>query len=223
MLLSTIIQLAVLPLPWKFRRGILNLLPGFKLHPGSRIGLSLVLSRRVLMADGARIGHLNLLRNLEELTMESGATIGRTNHACGYLSSAKGGSFEDSPDRSSSLVMRRDSAITNSHHLDCTDLIEIGEFTTIAGYHSQLMTHSLDLVHSEQRCAPIRIGPRSFLGTRVVILPGVQLPEGTILAAGAVVNRSLVESRSLYGGVPARFIKRMDGITYYERFEGRVI
>lgn len=174
------------------------------------------------MDDGARIGHLNLLRNLEELRMEDGATIGRTNHACGYIRADEGGSFGGNPNRASSLVMRRHSAITNSHHLDCTDQIEIGEFSTIAGYHSQFMTHSLDLLHCEQRCAPIRIGPRSFLGTRVVLLPGVTLPEGTILGAGAVVNRSPVEPRSLHGGVPARFIKRMEGISYYDRFEGRV-
>lgn len=222
MILTAIIQAAVLPLPWKLRLRILNLLPGFRLHPGSRIGLSLVLCRHVSMDDGARIGHLNLLRNLEELRMEDGATIGRTNHACGFIQADEGGSFGGAPNRASSLVMRRHSAITNSHHLDCTDQIEIGEFSTIAGYHSHFMTHSLDLLHSEQRCAPIRIGPRSFLGTRVVLLPGVTLPEGTVLGAGAVVNRSPVEPRSLHGGVPARFIKRMDGISYYDRFEGRV-
>ena len=45
-----------------------------------------------------------------------------------------------------------------------------------------------------------------WVGARVVILPGVTIGEGAVIAAGAVVNKD-VPANTLFGGVPARFIK----------------
>jgi acetyltransferase-like isoleucine patch superfamily enzyme len=49
------------------------------------------------------------------------------------------------------------------------------------------------------------IGPRSWLGHNVVVLPGVTIGEGAVVAAGAVVSRD-VEPWTIVGGVPARVI-----------------
>ena len=46
-----------------------------------------------------------------------------------------------------------------------------------------------------------------WLGRNVIVLPGVTIGEGAIVAAGAVVNKD-VESFSIYGGVPAKLIKK---------------
>ena len=46
-----------------------------------------------------------------------------------------------------------------------------------------------------------------WLGRNVVVLPGVTIGEGAIIAAGAIVNKD-VESFTIYGGVPARLIKK---------------
>lgn len=45
-----------------------------------------------------------------------------------------------------------------------------------------------------------------WLGLRVIIMPGIKIAKGTIIAAGAVVTRD-TEPNSIYGGVPARKIK----------------
>lgn len=45
-----------------------------------------------------------------------------------------------------------------------------------------------------------------WIGDRVIILPGVRIGKGAIIATGAVVTRD-VEKYSIVGGVPARFIK----------------
>jgi acetyltransferase-like isoleucine patch superfamily enzyme len=50
------------------------------------------------------------------------------------------------------------------------------------------------------------IGRRSWLGANVVILPGVAIGEGAVVAAGAVVTHS-VPAFAIAGGVPAKVLK----------------
>lgn len=46
-----------------------------------------------------------------------------------------------------------------------------------------------------------------WIGTNVLILSGVKISKGTVIAAGSVVTKS-TESYSVVGGVPAKLIKR---------------
>lgn len=52
----------------------------------------------------------------------------------------------------------------------------------------------------------IRIEDDVWIGTSSVILQGVTLGKGCIIAAGSVVNKS-IPPYEIWGGVPARFIK----------------
>lgn len=54
---------------------------------------------------------------------------------------------------------------------------------------------------------PIIIGDNSWLATNCVILPGVVLGAHTIVAAGAVVNKSFPGGNQILGGVPAKLLK----------------
>jgi acetyltransferase-like isoleucine patch superfamily enzyme len=47
------------------------------------------------------------------------------------------------------------------------------------------------------------VGAGARLSSRVVVLPGVDIGEGAIVCAGAVVTRS-VAAHTMVGGVPAR-------------------
>lgn len=58
-----------------------------------------------------------------------------------------------------------------------------------------------------RREADVRIGAHTWLGTRVVVLPGVTIGDGTVVAAGAVVATDL-PAGVLAAGVPARVIRR---------------
>ncbi|MDW7775647.1 MAG: acyltransferase [Methanosarcinales archaeon] len=53
---------------------------------------------------------------------------------------------------------------------------------------------------------PVIIEDDVWIGTRVIILPGVHIGKGAIIAAGAVVTKD-VEPFSIVGGVPAKHLK----------------
>ena len=52
---------------------------------------------------------------------------------------------------------------------------------------------------------PIVIGKKCWLGANSVILPGVQLGNNVIVAAGSVVNKSFPDN-SVVAGVPAKIV-----------------
>jgi len=52
----------------------------------------------------------------------------------------------------------------------------------------------------------IRIGNNCWIGAKVTILDGVSIGDGCVIAAGAVVTRSM-PANSVIGGVPARVLK----------------
>lgn len=54
---------------------------------------------------------------------------------------------------------------------------------------------------------PIIIEDDVWIGTSCVILQGVTIGTGSIVAAGSVVNKS-IPANEVWGGVPARFIKK---------------
>lgn len=61
---------------------------------------------------------------------------------------------------------------------------------------------------------PVIIGDYVWLGPRCIILPGVTVGEGAVVAAGAVVTKN-VEPYTLVGGVPAQKIAdRPKGLNY---------
>ena len=71
----------------------------------------------------------------------------------------------------------------------------------------------LDRPMAEQglRMAPVVIGEDVWLGFNVVVLSGVTIGQGSIIAAGAVVTKD-IPAWSVAGGVPAKVLKsRKDG------------
>lgn len=60
--------------------------------------------------------------------------------------------------------------------------------------------------------APVIIKKDAFLGSNVVVLPGVTIGEGAVVGANSVVNRDIPDY-SIAVGIPARVIKKRDKVT----------
>ena len=108
------------------------------------------------MGPGASIGPLNVIKDLEELRLAEGASIATRNWIVGIPRSADPDSdpFPKSPKRRPSLVMGKHAMITVAHEIDCSDLVEIGDYSSLAGFRCTILTHSLNLVPG-----PVRDGP----------------------------------------------------------------
>ena len=62
-----------------------------------------------------------------------------------------------------------------------------------------------------------RIGERCFIGARSVILPGIEIGDGCVVAAGSVVTKS-VPPGCVVAGNPAQILKRNVDVGRFGRF-----
>lgn len=200
--MSLAAQILFFLLPWSLRRRALNATFGWSIDPTARIGYSILIVQKVTMGPGSRIGHLTVARYLSELSLGRNARLGNQNWIFAYPLALRH-SFYDADDRRTRLIIGEESAITAAHRIDCTDEIDIGAFSTIGGWNSQILTHSIDIRDARQRCAPIRVGSHCFVGTRCILTKGAVLPDYCVLSAGSVLSGKLEETYRIYSGVPA--------------------
>jgi acetyltransferase-like isoleucine patch superfamily enzyme len=103
--------------------------------------------------------------------------------------------------------------ITGPVHIDLAAPVRIGA-RVYMGYEIMILTVDHEIGDPEQRCAGrvargITIDDGAWIGSRVVILPGVHVGKGAVVAAGAVVTRN-VPPQAMVAGVPARFVRDLD-------------
>lgn len=104
------------------------------------------------------------------------------------------------------IEIGEDTVIGNNAFLDGRDALIIGNHVDIAAevliYNSE---HDITLEDFVAHTQAVEIGDYVFIGPRAIILPGVKIGRGAIVAAGAVVTRD-VPDFSVVGGVPAKVI-----------------
>ncbi|GAB6050111.1 hypothetical protein JCM16106_09560 [Hydrogenophilus islandicus] len=99
-------------------------------------------------------------------------------------------------------------SIGDRTQIHCGERIEIGEGTLIS-WDCVIMDrdyHNPD--GGPEKTAPVVIGERVWIGCRAIILKGVTLGDGVVVAAGSVVTRS-VPPYTLVAGNPARVIRQV--------------
>ena len=106
------------------------------------------------------------------------------------------------------------SIIGNDAFLDGRYGIFIGNNVNIAG-ECRIYTaeHDISSPTFSSIGSSVHIEDYVYIGTRVVILPGVTVKEGAVLASGCVVTKD-VPPWTMVGGVPARFIKDRPVVRY---------
>lgn len=96
----------------------------------------------------------------------------------------------------------------------CAGGVEIGENTIFGNFvsvHSENHNYSnmaVPIKYQGISRIGIKIGENCWVGAKVTILDGVTIYNGCIIAAGSVVTKGIYESNSIYGGVPAKLLKR---------------
>ena len=219
-----LLQPLIVLLPWPLKRLLLQRLFGYRLAPSARIGLAWVYPRRLTMAPGARIDHFTVAVNLDSLELGEESSIGRSNWITGFPTGTGSPHFVHQPQRRAVLQLGEHTAITKHHHIDCTNRVSIGPFTTIAGYSSQLLSHAIDLQCNRQHSEPIVIGAYCFVGSNCVILGGSALPDHCVLGALSLLNKAHTESWGLYAGQPAIWRKAINRYAiYFTRKSGLVV
>jgi acetyltransferase-like isoleucine patch superfamily enzyme len=93
-------------------------------------------------------------------------------------------------------------------------LISIGSHVTLSSG-VRLVTHDggVAIFRTQnkdiERFGPIRIGDNVFVGMNSIIMPGVNIGDGSVIGAGSIVTRD-VPPNCVVAGVPARRIKSTD-------------
>lgn len=221
--MKRLLMLLSIFMPQNTRRSFLEAQFGYKIHPTCRLGCCWIAPTRLIMEEGSHIGHLTVCKNIDLLHLKAHASIGRGNWITGFPLGPSP-HYAEETGRRPELILGEHSAVTHRHLIDCTNSVVIGRFTTMAGFQSQILTHSIDLERNRQASTPVRIGDYCFIGTNSVLLPGSALPDYSVLGAKSLLNRAFTEPYTLYGGVPANPVKKLPAdYAYFQRTEGFVI
>jgi acetyltransferase-like isoleucine patch superfamily enzyme len=104
------------------------------------------------------------------------------------------------------LCMGDHSVINQECRLDTRGGITIGANVSISASVVILTAdHDVNSDDFAYRSKPVTIEDYVFVGTRAMILPGVKLGRGCVVAAGAVVTKDVPEN-TIVAGTPAREI-----------------
>ncbi|HEY1653201.1 MAG TPA: hypothetical protein VGG09_15050 [Acidimicrobiales bacterium] len=214
--MKKIIALLMLILPAKHRALVARKVLGWDIDPTAYIGRSLIMARHVTMGPESMIGPYNMIWGLDELRLGKGAAIGsrnwiQTHPLARQIVAAQGQKHEPS------LIMGDWAKITVGHEIDCTDLVEIGDWSGLVGYRCQILTHSLDLVRNVQVTGPVIIGENSGVMSGCVLLSGTRVPARCIVSAGSVVTTKLTKEQTFYRGNPADAVRELPDLRIFHR------
>ena len=166
----------------------------------SKIGKNTLVGDGVVIGKNVKIGRGAILRKItigNHSVIESFVKCVGTEKGCIFIGS--------------------NSYIGVSNILDNSANIKIGDFVHIAGPSTALWTHSsakmcmnsipLDKANEKYRpVAPIIIEDNVYIGGNCTIYPGIRIGHHPIVAPNSAVTKD-IPPYSMFGGVPAKFIK----------------
>ena len=100
----------------------------------------------------------------------------------------------------------RDSIISSAFHVR---EVTFGQRTIVMDNNHAFHNPEMTVMRQGLTGSPVTIGEFAWLGANSVVLPGVSVGKGAIVAAGAIVTKD-VSPYAIVGGVPARVIGTRD-------------
>ena len=158
---------------------------------------------RLILKNRLRIGEKQVCKSRMEtrLLLEKNATMQIdkpfTVYAGSYIRVISSGS----------LIIKGNGFLNENCQITCGDRIEIGEGCFI-GRDVIIRSYDAHQIRKEgyQVVAPIIIGNHVWIGQRAMILKGVTIGDGAVIAAGAVVTKD-VPAHTIVAGVPAKVVE----------------
>ncbi|HET7539206.1 MAG TPA: hypothetical protein VFK05_05020 [Polyangiaceae bacterium] len=165
-----------------------------------------LLSRRVLAQLAQGFPAQSLCRARTALLRSAGMKIGANSLVQGPIRiTGEGNPCEN-------ISIGAFTLISGSLHCDVGAPLVIGDRVRI-GHDVSLLTvdHRVgpeEMRSGERRFGPIEIGDGAWLASRVVVLPGIRIGAGSIVAAASVVTRD-IPPNTLAVGAPARVVRTL--------------
>lgn len=113
------------------------------------------------------------------------------------------------------LIIGYGSTVNHGVFFNCANEIKIGANCRISTY-SQFHTGALFLSSKTRRehySKPIELADDVWISAGVIINPGVKIGRGSVVAPGSVVTKNIPENE-FHGGMPARFLKKINDNKY---------
>lgn len=199
----------------RWKNALLSLLgPGWSVDRAARVH-PVVLWRvgRLRVGSGCLIGPANVFRDLTLLELAPDAAFGQFNWVTAEARYAE----QADPERAGTVVLDTGAAVNSRHYLDCAGGFRLGRFGIVAGVRCTFLTHWADHRDWVLRAAPIDLGDATIVSSGSTVTAGVTVADRCVVAAGAVVPKSLTEPGKLCGGVPAKPIADLTGAAHAER------
>ncbi len=115
------------------------------------------------------------------------------------------------------LKLGRNVGVSPQSQFNAAGGIEIGDDTLIGpgctfwSVNHRFQDRSVPIRLQGYDAQPILVGRDCWIAARAIVLPGVTIGDGSVVAAGAVVNRTC-EPGSILAGVPAKVIGRRESL-----------
>jgi len=204
--------------PSFLKRPCYRLFFGYRIGRRVRIGVSIIDAAQCEIGNDSKIGHLNLIASVQNLSLGDHVRIGHLNIIRGgeevvlgrYSELLRLNEINSIPDPEvvnpvdPRFTLGPGSIVTTGHKIDFTDRVEIGRRTIIGGRNSSIWTHN------RQRTLPITIGDFAYVGSEIRMAPGGSIPSRCIVGIGSVITGQLTDENHLIAGVPAKSLKELN-------------
>lgn len=84
------------------------------------------------------------------------------------------------------------------------------------------LNHDYNDINFKAKGAPVEIGEYAWICSRSIILPGIKVGKGAVVAAGAVVTKN-VPSYAVVAGMPAKIIGYRKEIDYQYGYNKKIV